>query len=116
MLRLATDEDFDNDVVRGLLREEPNLGIMRVQDAGLSGKADSVLLEWAEREGRIMLTHDISTMTKYAFERIGAGERVAGVLVVRRGAAFATVISDILLFVIAIEPAEAENQIRYIPL
>jgi hypothetical protein len=30
MLRLATDEDFNNRVLRGLLRRKPNLDIVRV--------------------------------------------------------------------------------------
>jgi len=36
MLRFAVDEDFDNRIIRGLLRLLPTLDIVRVQDAGLS--------------------------------------------------------------------------------
>jgi len=45
MLALATDENFNNDIVRGLLRRKPDLNIVRVQDAGLSGADDSAVLE-----------------------------------------------------------------------
>lgn len=38
MLRLATDEDFNNRIVRGLLRRQPDLDILRVQGAGLAGR------------------------------------------------------------------------------
>ena len=31
-LRFLMDEDFDNDIVRGLLRRLPTLDIVRVQD------------------------------------------------------------------------------------
>ena len=41
MLRLAVDEDFDNRIVRGLLRLLPELDIVRVQDAGLMGRSES---------------------------------------------------------------------------
>ena len=34
-LRFLTDEDFDNDIVRGLLQRLPDLDVVRVQDAGL---------------------------------------------------------------------------------
>lgn len=37
MLRLATDEDFNNRILRGLLRRRPDLDIARAQDAGLIG-------------------------------------------------------------------------------
>ncbi len=50
MLRFALDEDFDNRIVRGLLRLLPTLDIVRAQDAGLIGKLDPVILEWAAAE------------------------------------------------------------------
>jgi len=52
MLRLAADENFNNDIVRGLLRRKPDVDIVRVQDAGLSGANDPTILEWAAQEGR----------------------------------------------------------------
>jgi hypothetical protein len=45
MLRLATDEDFNNRIVRGLLRRNPDLDIVRAQDAGLRGRGDLEVLE-----------------------------------------------------------------------
>ncbi len=47
MLRLVADENFNNDIVRGLLRRKPDLDIVRIQDAGLSGADDPAVLEWA---------------------------------------------------------------------
>jgi len=47
MLLLIADENFNNDIVRGLLRQNPNLDIVRVQDVGLRGEEDPVILEWA---------------------------------------------------------------------
>lgn len=63
MLRFAADENFNNDIVRGLLRRKPNLDIVRVQDVGLAGADDPTILEWAAREGRILITQDVSTIT-----------------------------------------------------
>ena len=57
MLRFAADENFNNDIVRGLRRRKPELDIVRVQEAGLSGAVDPDVLEWAAREGRVLLTH-----------------------------------------------------------
>jgi predicted nuclease of predicted toxin-antitoxin system len=67
MLRLAADENFNNDIVRGLLRREPGLDIVRIQDVGLSGADDPTVLEWAAQEGRVLLTHDVTTITRYAY-------------------------------------------------
>jgi predicted nuclease of predicted toxin-antitoxin system len=63
VLRFAADENFNNDIVRGLLRRKPNLDIVRVQDVGLAGADDPTILEWAAREGRILITQDVSTIT-----------------------------------------------------
>ena len=45
MLLLVSDENFNNDIVRGLLRRNPNLDIVRVQDVGLRGEEDPVGLD-----------------------------------------------------------------------
>ena len=73
MLRLLANENLNNDIVRGLLRRRSGLYIVRVQDVGLSGADDSTVLAWAAQEGRILLTHDVSTITRYAYERVRAG-------------------------------------------
>ena len=40
MLLLTADEDFNNDIVRGLRRREPSIDIVRVQDAEIGGADD----------------------------------------------------------------------------
>jgi predicted nuclease of predicted toxin-antitoxin system len=62
MLRLAANENFNGDIVRGLLRRDPKLDVVRVQDVGLSGADDPSVLQWAADQGRIVVTHDISTL------------------------------------------------------
>jgi predicted nuclease of predicted toxin-antitoxin system len=79
MLRLAADENFNGDIVRGLLRRNPKLDIVHIQDLGLSGADDPSVLQWAADQGRILVTHDISTLAKYAFDRTAAGQPMPGV-------------------------------------
>jgi hypothetical protein len=79
MLLLAADENFNNDIVRGLLRRKPDLDIVRIQDVGLSGADDPTILEWAAQDGRVLLTHDASTITHYAYERVRAGKSICAV-------------------------------------
>jgi predicted nuclease of predicted toxin-antitoxin system len=78
MLHLAADENFDNRIVRGLWRRAPELDIVRVQDSGLSGANDPTVLEWAAHEDRVLPTHDVSTLTQYAYARVAAGKTDAG--------------------------------------
>jgi len=80
MLLLVADENFNNDIVRGLLRRKPDLDIVRIQDVGLSGADDATVLEWAAQENRVLLTHDVTSITKYAYERLRASKRMPGVI------------------------------------
>ena len=116
MLRLAADEDFDNDILRGLLRQKPDLDIIRVQDVGLSSADDPAILEWAAREGRVLLTHDVSTMKQYAYERVLSGKYMPGVIEVSQTFPLGTAIEDILLLAECSLDDEWEGQVRYLPL
>ncbi|PIU91479.1 MAG: hypothetical protein COW33_04925 [Anaerolineae bacterium CG17_big_fil_post_rev_8_21_14_2_50_57_27] len=116
MLRLAADEDFDNDILRGLLRQKPDLDIIRVQDVGLSSADDPAILEWAAREGRVLLTHDVSTMKQYAYERVLSGKYMPGVIEVSQTVPLGTAIEDILLLAECSLDDEWEGQVRYLPL
>jgi len=116
MLRLAADENFNNAIIRGLLRRKPDLDIIRVQDVGLSGADDPVVLEWAAKEGRVLLTHDVTTMTHYAYERVKASKSMPGVFEVNRAVPIGTAIEDILLLAEYSFEGEWEGQVRYLPL
>ncbi len=116
MLLLIADENFNNDIVRGLLRRKSDLDIVRVQDVGLSGADDATILEWAAQENRVMLTHDVTTITKYAYERVQAGKRMPGVFEVSRSVPVGVAIEDILWLVECCLEGEWEGQVRYLPL
>lgn len=116
MLKLAADENFNNDILRGILRRNPDLDILRIQDVGLSGADDPTVLEWAAQEGRILVTHDVQTITRYAYERVEAGKTMPGVFEVSRRVPVGTAIEDILLLAECSLEGEWEGQVRYLPL
>jgi hypothetical protein len=109
MLQLAADENLNNDIVRGLKRRDPLLDIVRIQDTGLSGATDPELLAWAAREGRVLLTHDVSTLTRFAYERVKAGLPMPGVIEVSRAVPMGSAIEDILLLAISVFPANGKG-------
>ena len=116
MIRLAADENFNNDIIRGLLRRQPAVDIVRAQDAGLSGADDLAVLEWAAREGRVLVTHDVSTLSKHAHERVVAGQPMPGVFEVGSNLTVARAIEDVLLILECSVDGEWEGQVRYLPL
>jgi hypothetical protein len=115
-MRLAVDENFNNDILRGLLRRNPDLDVVRVRDAGLSGADDPTVLEWAAQEGRVLLTHDVGTITRYAYERVQAGQAMPGVFEVSRSVPIGLAIEDLLLIAECSLDGEWEGQVRYLPL
>lgn len=116
MLRLAADENFNGDIVRGLLRRNPKLDVVRVQDAGLSGADDPSVLQWAADQGRIIVTPDISTLAKHAFDRIAAGQPMPGVFEVRSVGPVGQAIDDLILLAECSLDGEWEGQVRFLPL
>ena len=116
VLLFLADENFNNDVVRGLLRRQPNLDIVRVQDVGLSGADDPRVLAWAAHTNRILLTHDVSTITRFAIERVAAGQPMPGVVEVTRLLPVGRVIEDLLLLAETSLDGEWNGLVLYLPL
>ena len=116
MLSLAADENFNHNIVRGLLRRRADLDIVRIQDVGFFGADDPVILDWVAQQNRVLLTHDVSTITKYAYERVERGQVMPGVFEVSRSAPIGPVIEDILLLVECSLEREWAGQIIYLPL
>jgi hypothetical protein len=114
MLFLVADENFNNAIVRGLLRVKPDLDIVRVQDVGLSSRDDSEILEWAANEDRVLLTHDVTTITKYAYERVEAGKYMPGVIEVSRKVSLGAAIDEILYVAEVCDHGELDGQIIYL--
>jgi predicted nuclease of predicted toxin-antitoxin system len=116
MLILVADENFNNVILRGLLRIQPDLDIVRVQDVGLKGSPDPVILEWAAQEQRVLITHDLNTIPRYAFERVKEKKPMPGVIAVNNEVPVRVAIDDILLLTTTSEKTDLESQVIYLPL
>jgi predicted nuclease of predicted toxin-antitoxin system len=115
MLRFLADENFDGRVVAGLLQRQPGLDLVRVQDVGLSGADDPTILAWAAGEVRLLLTHDRKTVPGFAVQRVLAGQRMPGVVIVSATGSILVVIDAILLLDGASLPGEWEGQVLTVP-
>ncbi len=115
-MKFLADENFDNTIIRGLLRRKPDVDVVRVRDVGLAGADDPTVLEWAAQENRVLLTHDVATVTRYAYERIAAGQAMTGVIEVTFDSSIGRVIEDLLFILDCSLEGELEGQIYYLPL
>jgi hypothetical protein len=82
MLRLLTDENLNQRIVRGLRRRLPEMDCLILQPAGLVGFSDEWLLELAAVEGRVVVTHDVNTMVGYAIARVSQSLPMSGLIVI----------------------------------
>jgi predicted nuclease of predicted toxin-antitoxin system len=73
-VRWLADENFNNGILRGVFRRNPAVDVVRVQDVGLKGVDDASVLAWAAAENRVLLTHDVSTVTAHAYRTVMKGE------------------------------------------
>lgn len=114
--RILADENFNHRIVRGLVRRLPDLDIVSVQEVGLSGAADAEVLAWAALEQRVVLTHDVATMSRDAINRVGQGLPMYGVFECPRSVSIGRAIEDLLLIVECGLEGEWQNTILYLPL
>lgn len=116
MLRFLADENFNNQIVRGVLRRNPDVDIVRVQDVGLSEASDPTILEWAAQQQRVVLTNDVATMTDFAYQRVVAGLSMPGLFEISRRVPVGVAIEEILLLAECSLEDEWEGQVRFLPL
>jgi hypothetical protein len=69
-VKWLADENFRGSITRGMLRRSQRFDLVRAQDPQISGEADTVLLDWATRNDRTVLTHDVSTMVPAMREQL----------------------------------------------
>ena len=116
MLRLLTDENFNQGIVRGLYRRSPNLDLLSVRDVGLASIPDPQILNWAVQNDRVLLTHDKKTMTKYAEQLLIRGEPIAGVVFVPNRLPIGRAIDDLQLVIECYSQSAMHDRIEYLPL
>jgi hypothetical protein len=116
VFRFLTDEDFRGRVLRGLKRRLPDLDVVRAQDEGLSGEQDPIVLEWAARHDRILLTHDAKTMPRHAYARVHAGLPMPGVCVVPQALPIRVAIEELLTVIECGRREDLENRVLRLPL
>ena len=116
MIRLLTDENVNNKIMRGLSRRLPQLDFVSVRNLGLAGSPDLVLLKWAANEQRIILTHDIKTMVRDANQLVAQGEPMAGVIFVPDQLEIGRAINDLEMVLGTSTESNMRDSVEYLPL
>lgn len=115
-MRLLLDENFNHDILRGLRLRAPSLDYVITQRTELRGVKDPSLLEWAASADRILVTHDINTIPKHAYERVSASLPMPGAIIVPETLPIGQAIEELLTIIECSDQSEYENQVVHIPL
>ena len=116
MVKLLVDQDFDHDILRGLVRRVPTLDVVTAYQIGFSAASDPELLAWAAEAGRVIITHDRKTMPSHTADRMAGGEKILGVIIVPQRRPMRQVINELEVVVMCSDENEWENIILYLPL
>lgn len=116
MLRLLADENLDGNILRGVLRRVQGVDVVRVQDVGLSGAEDPAVLAWAAEQGRVLVTHDVETVTGFAFERVDAGLAMPGVIEIVATTPIGKAVEDLALLIECLGDGALMDQVIYLPM
>ncbi len=112
MLPMFADEHVHTAIVKGLRRRGAD--VTSVQERGLVGRPDPVLLQIATTEGRLMLTQDQDFLGLNA-QWIAAGRDHAGIVFWRREAtSIGQVIAGVIRFATDASPEQARNHVIFL--
>ena len=114
-MKFLADENFNNDIMRGVWRRIPDAHMDRVQDF-IPRADDMSVLSYAAEHGYIVITHDVNTLRGLYYERLEKGQPVPGVFLIHKDTPIGTVIDSLQLIVQASDESEWAGKIEYLPL
>lgn len=99
-------------------RSDLPLDAVRVGDAEdfPLGASDEEVFAWADRENRILVSFDRSTMPEELSKRLTSGGHCPGIFLMQRRASISSVVQFLVLASYASEPDEWADRIQYLEL
>ena len=116
LVPLLIDENFNHRILRGLRRRFPTLDYLLVQDTEVFQQDDPEVLDWAVTHNRVVITHDVNTMTKYAYARLDAGQPLSGMVIIPKELAIGSAIEELAMLLTCSHPEEFPNRVIHLPL
>ncbi len=114
--KFIADADFNEDLIRGMRRNEPAIDFLTAFDGGTRGLLDRQVLELAAAAGRVLVSHDRDTMIGEFFGFLADGHSSPGLITVEQELDEGDAIEDLLLIFAATSPEELRDQITWVPI
>lgn len=109
-IHFQADADFNQIIIKAMLRREPSIDIQTALSANLQGLSDIEVLNLASKDNRVLLTHDRKTMPKH-FASFITGETSSGVLIIPQKLPISQVVEELILIWSVTEAEEWINRI-----
>lgn len=114
-IRFQADADLNQIIVSAVVRRVPEIDFRTATVAGLAGLKDAEVLALGARDGRILVTHDQTTMPKHFGQFIHSSQS-PGLIVVLQSLPVREVVDALILIWMATQPEEWNNRIAYLPI
>jgi predicted nuclease of predicted toxin-antitoxin system len=114
-VRFQADADLNEIIVGILQRRAPEIDFSTAAGAGLEGLSDPEVLAIAAADGRVLVSHDQTTMPTHFGEFITAQES-PGVLIIPQHLSLTAAADELLMIWAASDADEWLNRICHLPL
>ena len=113
--RFLADEDLRRSIVHAVRRLEPSVSFSTVVDEGLSGTNDEGVLDFAQADRWLVVSHDVNTMKAAAERRVADGQSMHGLFLVPQSRSTKAVAESLVLIWLESEFEEWKDKIVYLP-
>jgi hypothetical protein len=110
------DADLNGAIVRGVLRREQSVDFVTAHIAGLRGLNDQEVLALAAERQRVLVSHDVGTMSAHFRAFRAAGKGSAGVFLISQSVDVGIAIDELVLIWTASEASDGENRLAWLSL
>ena len=115
-MRLLFDEDLNHNIIRGLVRRIEALDYKTVLDLGLEGREDAEVLEAAASEHRLLVSHDVTSMTVAFRGRAAEASPSFGLVLVPQSLPLGDAIDQLELICVASTNDDWLGVIEFLPI
>jgi hypothetical protein len=114
--KFIADADLDEDLIRGLRRNEESIDFLMASEGGTRGLKDRQVLELAAASGRVVVSHDRNAMAGDFYRFLAEGHSSPGLVIVTQNFDEGAVIDDLLLIWAASPAEELRDRVRWVPI
>lgn len=113
--RFLADQDLSEFIIDGVARRDPLIEFLRLREVGQRNWPEAAVLEYAAKQGLLLVSQDVNTMPLHAYARIAAGHPMSGLLLAPQLAPVSSIIESLGLIWSASDADEWRGAVTHLP-